>query len=420
MPASRSATRQSRAGSRKDLLPLKIQSRSYSKLDDQKLFVTSELKEILEKRKRRDGSAYEGLLRMGFRGGKHLIEMVREELGGDCEIVLSHSESSLHGKRITINFDKYREAGQTRFMDIYRQTGLRTATDYLNQNFPTTFTKSYDDAPPPRKQVKRVLDDLPAAVADLPKKSKKEIPKRIAELVDKQGADFAFQLLSAVDSAIPRGQERIRLALQEVIERLAKEPVVALDELTTLMDEWSLLQVTSLLNVLKGRLHAIETFEEIILDDNTYELKGDKSVHRALERSMWIFSDDYWIAQSNKTLRTLIGNDLAKEDKKYKDNRPDFACVDAVRRGTVIVEIKRPSVELTKDEVDQAERYLRIVSKRSGSKKKPTVYLVGGKISSEARELSEMRGYPIVMTYQDVVENARQRYQEYLRVVEAD
>lgn len=403
------------------LLPLKIQSRSYSKLEEQTLFITHQLKETLEKRKRRDGSNhFDGLLRMGFRGGKHLIEMVREELGSDCEIVLSHADSSLAGKRVTVNFDKYREAGQSRFMEIYRQTGLRTATDYLNQQFPSTFTKSYDDVPPGRKEVKKVLGDLSSAVAELPKKNQKQLPQQIAELVDKQGPEFAFELLSAVDSAIPRGQERIRLALKDVIQRLAQEPASALDELTSLMDEWSLLQVTSLLNVLKGRLHAIETFEEIILDENTYELKGNKSVHRALERSMWILSDDYWIAQSNKTLRTLIGNDLAKEDKKYRDNRPDFACVDAVGKGTVIVEIKRPSLELAKDEVDQAERYLRIISKRSAAKKRTTVYLIGGKITSEAGELSEMRKYPILMTYQDVIERARRRYQEYLRVVEGN
>ncbi len=35
--------------------------------------------------------------------------------------------------------------------------------------------------------------------------------------MERQGPEFAFELLSSVDDAIPRGQERIRVALQDVI-----------------------------------------------------------------------------------------------------------------------------------------------------------------------------------------------------------
>lgn len=230
-----------------------------------------------------------------------------------------------------------------------------------------------------------------------------------------------FDLLSSVDAAIPKGQERLRLAFKEVVERLAREPAKALQDLTDLMDELNLLQVTSLLSVLRARLNTIETFETLILDDETYELKSDKSVHRTLERSMWLLDDAFWIAQSNKSLRTVIGRELEREDSSHSAKRPDFACVDTTGR-TVVVEIKRPSLELKKAEMDQAELYSRIIRKHSGDarKAKPTIYLVGQKISAEARELAEMRGYPRLLTYQDMIGNARQRYQEYLKIVEAD
>ena len=104
-------------------------------------------------------------------------------------------------------------------------------------------------------------------------------------------------------------------------------------------------------------------------------------------------------------------------DKDAENKRPDFACVDAAGK-TILVEIKRPSLQLGKTECDQAELYLRIVKKYSGRKRSPTVYLVGNRISDEARELAEMRKYPILLTYQDMVESARRRYQEYLKIVE--
>jgi hypothetical protein len=415
------ATRPKKRASFAKLIPLEIQNRTYAQLKNVRLHVTQELREQLTKRKFRDGTrAFDALTTRGFRGGKHLLELIQRELGQDAEVVLSHEKSSLAGKRIVINFDAFREAGQQRFFEVYRQTGIRTAMQYLNTNFPETFTASPDDALPETRDVKKVFKRLPDAAEVVSRKDRAAIPDQIASLVERQGADFAFDLLSSVDAALPRGQERIKGALRDVVKRLAKEPAKALNELADLMEQMSLLQVTSLLSVLRTRLQTIESFEQLIHDDATYELKESQSIHRTLERGMWLLNDEYWIAQSNKSLRNFIGKDLAKNDKSHEKKRPDFACVDSAGK-TILVEIKRPSLQLGKPEVDQAELYLRIIKKYTGAKiRRPTVFLVGNRVSSDARELAEMRGYPTLLTYQDMVETARRRYQEYLKIVETD
>jgi len=425
-PRTKKTARPKRAGkgSRRakpaGLLPLQIANRTYAALKDQPVLITPELKQTLEKRKLRDGTrAFDNLVRMGFRGGKHLLELIREQLGPACQVVLSHEDSAVSPSRMIINYETFRQAGQQRFFEVYRQTGLLTATQFLNDAFPETFTRTAEDSLPEVRDVKRVLRSLPQAAEAVPRRDRAEIPDRIAELVERQGAEFAFSLLSSVDAAIPRGQEQIRARFQEVVGRLASEPK-ALAELTALMDEWNLLQVTSLLSVLKTRLNTIATFETLISDEGTYELKGDKSIHRTLERSMWLLNDEYWIAQSNKSLRTLLGKDLVKEDRQYAARRRDFDCVDALGKRTVLVEIKRPSIELRKAEVDQAELYLRLVRKHQSEKRTVTIYLIGNVITPEARELAEMRRYPTLWTYTDLIESARQRYQEYLRIVETE
>lgn len=404
---------------RRSQIPIKIENRSYAKLADQPLFVTPELKEALEKRRLKDGTTlFDNLRQMGFRGGKHLLEMIRTQLGSDCAVILSHEPCSLGKRRVVIAYEAFRESGQQLFFQVYRQTGLRTATRFLNEAFPSRFMTTEADILPESSTVRRVLGHLPEAALSLTKKERARLPAQIAELVERQGSDFVVALLSSVDAAIPRGQERIRVAFQDVIKRLSKEPARALQELADLMDHWNLLQVTSLVNVLKARLNTIETFEALIVDDNTYELREDKSIHRTLEKSMWLLDDEFWIAQANRTLRLLIAKELAKEDQRHAQRRPDFACVDAVGR-TVLVEIKRPSLELRKPEVDQAELYIRLVRKHRGDRKRPTIFLIGRRISDEAHELAEMRGYPVLMTYQELAENCRRRYQEYLKIVEA-
>lgn len=397
---------------------IKISNRTYGRLSDQPLFVTPELRDQLEKTKRRDGSnRFAFLLARGFRGGKHLIEIVREELGDDAAIVLSHDTSAITKKRVTINYPRYLEIGQSRFFDVYRHTGITTAVTYLNESFPEKFTTKATDLLPPTKDVRNVLDNLSEAADKLPKKDRAQLPEKITELIERQGPHFVLSLLQSVDAAIPKGQERLAATFKEVIGRLAQEGATALSELADLMSELNLYQVTALMNVLKHRLATIDMFAALIEDDGTYELKSDKSVHRTLEKSMWLLKDDYWIAQSNKTLRTVIGKELAKEDKRYQKKRPDFACVSASGK-TVLVEIKRPSIELRKDEIDQAELYLRIVRKNTSDRRTPDIFLIGRHISEEAHELAEMRGYPELLTYQEMIERTRQRYQEYLDIVE--
>jgi len=399
---------------------LKIASKSYSQLKDQPVFVTPELKARLKRVKlRRGGHAFEGLEKMGFRGGKHLFEIIRKELGAKTKIVLSHEKSRVQGNEVVIDYEQFRKRGQQRFFAVYRETGLQTAVAYLGEAFPSQFGNLATTGLPSNKDVKRVLTALPEAAEKISKTERAKLPDQIAELVERQGPDFVLKLLATLDGAISKGQERVRVALQEVVERLAKEPAKAMQELSDLMGEFNLLQLTSLVNVLKNRINTIETFGNLVQSDETYELKTDKSIHRTLEKSMWILDDSYWIAQSNKTLKTLIGKELEEHDKAYGKHRPDFACVDTAAGGTILVEIKRPALVLGKKEIDQAETYLRIVRKQK-TKGKTTIYLIGRELSPEAKELADLRGYPKLLTYTDMITDCRQRYQEYLKIIEAE
>jgi hypothetical protein len=133
---------------------------------------------------------------------------------------------------------------------------------------------------------------------------------------------------------------------------------------------------------------------------------------------MWLIDDKYWIVQSNKSLREFIGAELEKKDRKYQHRRPDFACATFGNR-LIIIEIKRPSIQLTKKELDQLEDYLVLIKKYKGQVYSPIdTYLVGNTISDEARERAALRRGVELLTYQDLLETCRHRYQEYLKIVE--
>ena len=228
---------------------------------------------------------------------------------------------------------------------------------------------------------------------------------------------YTFQILDIAQATISDTSERLKTAYKEVIKKISTQDPKGMHELSDLMEKWNLMQITSLANIVNNRLETISMFEEMIHDDNTYEINTDKSIHRVLEKNMWLINDSYWIAQSNKSLRTFIGDEMLRSDGDYKNKRPDFACVNHDKK-LIVVEIKRPSLTLRKNELDQAELYQRLIKKYKGTTYSGIeVFLIGNKVSEEARDIVELRKGIQIRTYQDFLEKCRKRYQEYLEVV---
>ncbi|MDD4110387.1 MAG: endonuclease NucS [Clostridia bacterium] len=266
-----------------------------------------------------------------------------------------------------------------------------------------------------RTTVCKTVDlEIPDEIIDFFEDNPVLVEKFISLKLQGYNFDYILQLIKIVDKAILNSSERIRVAFKEVIEKIANEDAKSMQELSDLMEKYNLLQITSVTNLVKYRLDTISNLEVMIQDEKTYEINTDKSIHRLLEKNMWLIDEQYWIAQSNQTLRTFIGDEIERKHKKYKLKRPDFACVDFENK-LIILELKRPKVELKKDELDQAELYLRIIKYYKSESYKPiSVILIGNKISSEARDILENRRNVEIKTYQEFLAKTKKRYTKYL------
>lgn len=394
---------------------LNIKNKNYQKLSDQKIYITPELKKELESSKTRYGTRFVILETYGFKGGKHLIEQLRKGIGGKFDLILTHKKSEIKDKEVHIELKKYKDLNANLFRAIYQETGNKAARGFLGSEFPKKFENDEIDTPS-KKEVAKVINNLDESISTLPKKQQKELPKKIIELIQNGDPNFMYQILSAIDGS----NQRFQLELKSLLEKIPKDKdsTRGLEDLSEFMDKWNLHQITSLLSIVKSRLQTIETFEQMIHDDKTYEIRGDKSIHRVLEKSMWLVDDKYWIVSSNKSLWNFIGESMEKEDKKYTKKRPDFVCVDHDNK-TIILEIKRPSIELKKEEIDQAVLYLRMIKKHRAKQRPVEVYLIGNTISEEARDLAELMPTIRLQTYQEFLEKCRVRYKQYLSVVES-
>lgn len=251
----------------------------------------------------------------------------------------------------------------------------------------------------------------------------KNYPEFVNELI--KGIDFGkinetelpqvANAINALVSALQNADNSFVNATKKLIEQLPKQGKRAIEDLSELLKQWSLRQVTAISTEVKHRLETIDIFSKAILDDKTYEIRGDISVHRILENAMWIIDERYWLNYSNETLRTIVGNELIKKNKKLANKRPDFVC-SKIDNKMIIVEIKRPSHELTATDLEQLENYMLIIEQHSEEKFIFEGYLVGRKISDDLKRRLKFRGGQFkVKTYSDLIDDVKKRYTEFYK-----
>lgn len=203
-------------------------------------------------------------------------------------------------------------------------------------------------------------------------------------------------------------------SFRELIPKLPSQGPQAVEELAKLLQSWSLLQINSVTMTVKSRLETIELLKQQVLDPSTYEIIGKNSIHRILERAMWLVDERYWLMSSNETLRTLIGEEWAKRNRAQASLRPDFVCGDAEGR-LIILELKRPSKDLEIADLNQLETYVSIARHQSTNVRSFEAYLVGKAKSADLEDKLEFRVNSFkVLTYADLLGRAEKRYRKFL------
>jgi hypothetical protein len=81
-------------------------------------------------------------------------------------------------------------------------------------------------------------------------------------------------------------------------------------------------------------------------------------MHRSLETNLWVFGPEFSLMASNKTLAKTV---LEYADKKFSgpraNKRPDLLLAQDVLDRYHLIEFKRPSHTIDRDDENQAEKY---------------------------------------------------------------
>ncbi|OGE78051.1 hypothetical protein A3J19_01065 [Candidatus Daviesbacteria bacterium RIFCSPLOWO2_02_FULL_41_8] len=204
------------------LIQIKILNKSYGNFSGVTIFVTPIVKTRLEKIKsQRHETLFKSLQANGFKGGKHLLEILANNLGKSLKLILSHEKSKIDGKEVTINLEAFDGLARKKFFEVYRQTGIRTATRFIQDNF----SKEIPDLEilPSKKETEQVIEVLPEATKTLSAKKTDKLIEKVTQVVKEAGVDrkkltasTMKELQAAANQALYRGK------LEELIDRLGK------------------------------------------------------------------------------------------------------------------------------------------------------------------------------------------------------
>lgn len=270
------------------------------------------------------------------------------------------------------------------------------------------------------KKVKNAEEaDLKAVIEGHP-----DILKKIVSSIDpkKIGAQEIESILTTFDEisdALTNTNAGFREAFLNIVKKLPHQKQRALEDLSMLLKGWSLHAITNVAQQVRARLQTIELFEKQIQHPKTFEIYGDNSIHRILERAMWLIDERYWLLQSNSTLRKFIGDSLSTNDKKkYGKKRPDFVC-GTVGERLIILELKRPGHTLSVEDLNQLEQYL-VLAEQYKNYSSYEGYLIGTKTDDELRRTLKHRSSHFkVLHYADIIDDTKKRYTEFLKTIEA-
>lgn len=266
------------------------------------------------------------------------------------------------------------------------------------------------------KEEKQSKNKIKTLVKNYPKFIRKVLKEIDFSKIKETDYQDIVDIMNELIEIVSETDQSFRIAFRQVIKQLPKQPKRAIEDLSELLKTWSLKQITSISYQVIERLETLKLFKERVLDDKTYEIQGDNSIHRILENAMWIVDERYWLLHSNETLRKIVEKELSKKDRKYKNKRPDFVCGD-VGNKLIIIELKRPSHTLKIEDLNQIETYLSIIEEHHKFSSFEA-YLVGKRISMELERRIKYRGSQFkIRTFTELIGDTEKRYNEYINLL---
>lgn len=251
--------------------------------------------------------------------------------------------------------------------------------------------------------------------------------------------------LELLKNAIETSPSHVRHILEEVL----KLPPEQVESFSDLLRKTSLESLLKASEEIVGRLEFLTALEEIINDPELKKHTKERSqLHKLVAGNTWIFREEYALTANDNALKTalrshveLLGREGLTPDE-LKDPVVDadgrVVIVDLMLSGAIeqqrhhrehlVIELKRPSVSIGKEQLDQIEGYAQAVAndgRFAAVNTRWEFWIVGDEISDKVRhrlgqgnlppdvyqDYEELQHHVTIhaVTWAQIIQNARHR-----------
>ena len=178
------------------------------------------------------------------------------------------------------------------------------------------------------------------------------------------------------------------------------------------LNDFGLAEMATLVQQAAARQVFLDQLDKLARDATTSEAM----MHKALERSLWVFGPEYSLFSSNITLRRQVEDMLDKTYTGEKaDKRPDLLLNENLSGEYLLIEFKRPGHALNHDDYLQAVSYRHELSKYISA---PIQVLVIGGSRSPDFPMRDKEPQVDVRLFSQVISTARRQVEWLLRINE--
>lgn len=213
------------------------------------------------------------------------------------------------------------------------------------------------------------LEDSFKAYIQLTKKQLEIEIKKQLEKIPEYKREKALRLIDKVLTGLSDGrhsEQQIRniiavtiSALEnddyyDIIERIAQASDGSIEIFASALREFGILDISLIANQATARLNFLEKLQSLVDNENTLE----KDLHTALEKNMWVFGVTYSLMASNQTTNHIVEKYLGEKFKGDRANkRPDLLLNNGIGDKMLLIEFKKPSLQLEREHEAQATEY---------------------------------------------------------------
>jgi Histidine kinase-, DNA gyrase B-, and HSP90-like ATPase len=169
------------------------------------------------------------------------------------------------------------------------------------------------------------------------------------------------------------------------------------------LEQFGLVELSSISLQAARRREFLDYFEKLVQNVDTLE----RDTHKALETNLWVLGRKYSLMSSNATLKSVIETYC---DTKFfgsrASKRPDLLLSQDYGESYLLVEFKRPSHIITRDDISQAEKYRDDLSSKLSSTMKMDIMMIG-KGRAETINTNNLLENIVIHSFASVISSAR-------------